>query len=90
MDPFESAFFVLSCGRVKSELFENTDVTASIYRSSEHALGSLGFTQGHFVCLFPNFEYHSVFVWTGLFRKCSSDGQRSFDMDTAVCSFENI
>ena len=52
MDLFENAVFMLSCGRVKTELFENADVTASIYDVSEHAHGSLGITQGHFDCLF--------------------------------------
>ena len=53
----------------ETELFKNADITASIYVPSEHALGSLGITQGQFVCLFLNFEYHSVFVWTGMFSK---------------------
>ena len=42
VDLFENAIFMLSCGRVKTELFENADVTVSIYCISEHALGSLG------------------------------------------------
>ena len=46
------AVFTLSCGRVKTELFESADVTASIYYVSEHAHGALGITQGHFDCLF--------------------------------------
>ena len=37
---------------MKTELFENAEVTASIYDVSEHARGSLGITQGHFDCLF--------------------------------------
>ena len=71
MDLFENAAFMLSCGRVKTELFENADVTASIYDVSEHAHGSLGITQGHFDRLFfvkfrkVEFECSSVFVWTG-------------------------
>ena len=44
------------CGRVKTELFENTDVTASIYDVSEHAFGSLGITREHFACLFSSIE----------------------------------
>ena len=52
MDLFENAVFMLSCGRVKTELFENADVTASIYDVPEHAHGSLGILQGHFDCLF--------------------------------------
>ena len=52
MDLFESAVFMLSCGQVKTELFENADVTASIYDVPEHAHGSLGITQGHFDYLF--------------------------------------
>ena len=49
MDLFENA---VSCGRVKTELFENADVTASIYNPSEHAHRALGITQGYFDCLF--------------------------------------
>ena len=67
---------MLSCGRVKTELFENADVTASIYDVSEHAHGSLGITQGHFDCLVSlievrtvKFECSSVFVWPGIFSK---------------------
>ena len=51
MDLFENAVFMLTCGRVKTELFENADVTASIYDVSEHAHGSLEFTRGQFACL---------------------------------------
>ena len=76
VDLFENAVFTLSCGRVKTELFENADVTSSIYDASEHAHGSLGITQRHFDCLFSfvkvrtaEFEYSSVFVWTGIFSK---------------------
>ena len=76
MDLFENAVFMFSCGRVKTELFENADVTASIYDVSEHAHGSLGTTKGHFDCLFSfvevrtaKFECSSVFVWTGIFSK---------------------
>ena len=76
MDLFENAVFMLSCGRVKTELFENADITASIYDVSEYAHGSLGITQGHFDCLFSfvkvrtaEFECSSVFVWTGIFSK---------------------
>ena len=47
---------MLSCGRVKTELFENADVTVSIYDVSEHALGSLGITRGHFACPFSFIE----------------------------------
>ena len=63
---------MLPCGRVKTELFESADVTASIYDVPEHAHGSLGITQGHFDSLFSfvkvrteEFECSSVFMWTG-------------------------
>ena len=56
MDLFENAVFLFSCGRVKTELFENADVKASIYDVSEHALGSLGIPRGHFACLFSLIE----------------------------------
>ena len=52
VDLSENAVFMLSCGCVTTELFENTDVTAPIYDVSEHAQGSLEMTQGHFDCLF--------------------------------------
>ena len=61
---------------MKTELYENADVTASIYDVPEHACGSLGIPQGHFDCLFSfvkvrkkEFECSSVFVWTGIFSK---------------------
>ena len=76
MDLFENAVFMLSCGRVKTELFENAGVTASIYNPPEHAHAACGITQGHFNCLFsfskfeePNLNPKSVFVWTGIFSK---------------------
>ena len=56
MDLFENAVSLFSCGRVKTELFENADVTTSIYDVSEHALRSLGITRGNFACLFSFIE----------------------------------
>ena len=79
---------MLSCGRVKTELFENADVTALLYDVPEHAHGSLGITQGHFDCLLSfvkvrtaEFECRSVFVWTEIFRKRSSCGRGYFYTD---------
>ena len=76
VDLSENAVFLLSCGRVKTKLFENADVTVSFYDVPEHAHGSLGITQGHFDCLFSfvkvrteELECSSVFVWTGIFSK---------------------
>ena len=67
---------MLSCGRVKTKLFENADVTASFYDVSEHANRSLGITPGHFDCLFSfvrvrtaKFECNSIFVCKGIFSK---------------------
>ena len=67
---------MLSCGRVKTELFETVDITASTYDVSEHAHGSLGIMHRHFDCLFSfvefrpaKFECSSVFLWTGIFPK---------------------
>ena len=79
MDLFENAVFMLSCGRVKTELFENADDTASIYDVPEHAHGSLGITQGHFDCFLSKFEQRSLNVAAsscgrGYFRKRSSCG----------------
>ena len=62
VDLFENAVSLFSCRRVKTELFENADVKASIHNPLEHALGSLGIKQGYFVYLFSDFEYHRVFV----------------------------
>ena len=41
---------------MKTELFENADVTASIYHQSEHALGYLGITRRRVACLFSFIE----------------------------------
>ena len=91
VDLFENTVFLLSCGRVKTKLFENADVTASIYNPSEHALGSLGITRGHFVYLFLEFECHSVFVWTGIFSKTLLVWtQIFFYTDKKSCVFKNI
>ena len=60
---------MLSCGRVKTELYEAAEVTALIYNPSEHGLGSLGIMRGHFIYLFSDFEYHSVFVRTEIISK---------------------
>ena len=89
---------MLSCGRVKTELFENADVQASIYNVSEHAHGSLGTTKGHFDCLFSfvevrtaKFECSSVFVWTGIFSKTLLVWTRILlKTDKKRCVFKNI
>ena len=91
---------MLSCGLVKTELFENADVTASIYDVSEHAHGSLGITQGHFDCLFSfvevevrtaKFECSCVFVWTRIFSKTLLMWKRIFFYtDKKRCVFKNI
>ena len=60
MDLYENAVFMLSFGKVKKELFENADVTASIYDVSEHAHGALGITQGHFDCLLSFIKVRTV------------------------------
>ena len=73
---------------MKTELFENADVTASIHQPSEHALGSLGITRGHFVYLFSDFEYHSVFVWTGIFSKTFFVWTRIFFMQIKKMRFQ--
>ena len=94
----KNAVFMFSCGRVKTELSENVDVTASIYDVSEHAHGSLGTTKGHFDCLFSfvevrtaKFECSSVFVWTGIFSKTLLVWTRIFlKTDKKRCVFKNI
>ena len=40
----------------ETELFENADITVSIYCISEHVLGSLGITRGYFAFLFSFIE----------------------------------
>ena len=74
---------MLSCARVKVELFENADVTASIYDAAEHAHGSSGIMQGNFDFLFfsSKLEQGSLNVAAsscgrGYFRKHSSCGRR--------------
>ena len=98
MDYFENAVFMLSCGRMKTELFENAGVTASIYDVSEHAHGSLVITQGQFDCLLSilkfqivEFECSSVFVWTGIFLKTLLVWTRIFFCtDKERCVSKNI
>ena len=98
MDLFENAVFMLSCGRVRTELSENADVKASIYDVSVHAHGSLGTTKGHFDCLFSfvevrtaKFECSSVFVWTGIFSKTLLMWTQIFVYtDKKRCVFKNI
>ena len=97
MDLFENAVFMLSCGRVKTELFENADVTASIYDVSEHAHGSLGITQGHFDCLLSIVKFKQ---WSlnaaasscgrGYFRKRSSCGRGYFFIRIKKDAFSKI
>ena len=67
---------MLSCGRVKTELFENADIKALICEVPEQAHRSLGITQEHFACMFSfieartaEFESSCVFVWMGIFSK---------------------
>ena len=99
-DLFENAVFMLSCGRVKMELFENADLTASIYDVRifwDHVHGSFGITQGHFDCLFSvikarteELECGSVFVWTGMFSKALLVYADIFYTDKNRCVFINI
>ena len=58
VDLFENTVFMLSHGRVKTEVFENADVTVSIYCISEHALGSLGMTRRHYY-----YYYSFIYCW---------------------------
>ena len=94
MDVFENAVFMLSCGRMKTELFENADVTASTYDVSEHAHGSLGITQGHFACLFslvkvrtPEFECSRS--GRGIFENTPRVDADIFCTDKKRCVFKN-
>ena len=98
VDLFENAVLMLSCGRVKMELFENDDVTASIHYVSEHAHGSLGIMRGHSACLFSfievrssHFAFSSVFVWTEIFSKTFLVWTKIFSCtDKERCVFKNI
>ena len=62
MDLFEKAIFMLSCGWVKTELFENAEVTASTYDVTEHANRSLGSRKGILIVCFllSKFEQNSL------------------------------
>ena len=88
---------MLSCGRVKTEVFENADVTASIYNVPEHAHGSLGIMQEHFDCLFflSKFEKWSLNAAAsscgrGYFRKRSSCGRGHFFIRIKKDAFSKI
>ena len=89
VDLFEKAVFLFSCGRVKTELFENADITVSIYNPSEHAFGSLGITRGHFVYVFSDFKYHSVFVWTAIILKTLLVWMQIYCTRTKKMHFQN-
>ena len=83
---------------MKTELFENADVKASICDVPEHEYGSLGITQGHFACLFSfieartaEFESSCVFVWTEIFLKTLLVWTRIiFYKDKKRCDFKKI
>ena len=47
---------MLLCGRVKTELFENAVLTASIHYISRYMLRSLGIMRGHFAHLLSFIE----------------------------------
>ena len=66
---------------MKTELFENADVTASICNPSEHALGSLGITCGHFVYLFSDFECQRFRVVGAKFENAPREDADIFYMD---------
>ena len=90
VDLFENAVFLLSCGRVKTELFENADVTASIYHQSEHVLGSLGITRGHVACLFSFIEVlmsNIITEYRILLSNCEFPMSQRFRVDRDI--FEN-
>ena len=85
MDLFENAVFMSSCERVKTELFENADVTASIHYVSEHAHGSWGSRDGilplcFLLLKFENQSLHVAASWCGRgsIRKRSSCGREYF------------
>ena len=98
MNVFENAVFMLSCGRVITEPFENADVTASIYNPSEHAHGALGITQGHFDSLFAfvkvrrtEFEYKKRLRVDGdIFENAPRVDAYIFYMDKKRCVFKNM
>ena len=81
---------------MRTELFENADVTASIYYVSEHTHGSLGIMQGQFDCLFSfievrtsKFACSSAFVWTGIFSKTLLVGTRIFFYTDKTDAFQS-
>ena len=88
---------MLSCGRVKTEHFENGDVIALIHYVLEHVLDLCGSREGSLlVCfLLSKFEHRSLHVETsscrrGQFRKHSFFGRRYFEIWIKRCIFKNI
>ena len=65
---------MLSRGRVKTDLFENADVTAKHRFTTYHAHVSLGITRGHFAGRF----FLSKFECRSLHVAASSCGRGSF------------
>ena len=85
MDLFENAVFMLSFGRVKTELFENADVKALIYDVSSMRTELWGQQKGILIVFFllSKFEQRSLNVAAsscgrGYFRKRTSCGRESF------------
>ena len=85
MDLSENAVFMLSCGRVKTELFENADISASIYTHQSMRSDLWGSRKGILIVCFllSNFEQWSLNAEAsscgrGYFRKRFSCGRGYF------------
>ena len=95
---FENAFLMLHCGRVKTELFENSDVTASICYISEHTLGSWESREGILpVCFLSSKLKHRILNVTAswcvdddIFQNAPRVEANIFHADTKRCVCKNI
>ena len=63
----ENDTLLLLFRRLKTKLFENFYVIASIHFLSDYALGTLGITRGYFICLSSNCKGHNFFRVDGNF-----------------------
>ena len=97
VDLFENTVFMLLCGWMKTKLFENANVTASIYYTSEQAIGVFR-DNGMAFCLrilLSKFEHRILNVTTlrvdgGIFENAPSANADMFYAEKKRCAFEDI
>ena len=78
MEIFENSVFMLSCGRAKTYLFENDDVTSLVLHSQFNKQKL--FVSDSSVSVWTEIFLKTLIVWTQIFSKT----------DKKICVFKNI